>query len=98
MRKWIALVLCVLALCFAISVALADSWDFLHSAFRLTSSADMERLAAENGLTLTQSALYGPWRFYVKGITLGGLAPSVAEVYRHDSTPVYECYLYFYGG
>lgn len=94
-KRMLPLLVCVLALCLATTVALADSWGFIHSAFRLTSFADMERLAAENNVTLTQTDEVGQWNFLVGGITLEGFTPKVAQVYRSLYSPFFDCYLAF---
>lgn len=97
-KRMISVLVCVLALCLATTGALADSWGFLHSAFRLTSSADMERLAAENNLTLTQPDYFmqGDFGdFLVNGITLEGFTPSAVQISHNMHSPFYDCDLTF---
>lgn len=95
MKKWLILVLCVLALCLAAAPALADSWDFLHSAFRLTASADMELLAKENGLTMSRSEASNKLDYLISGITIEALTPTTVHVVRDMYSPIYDCALVF---
>ncbi len=97
MKKIVVLVLCVLSMCLVSAAAMADEWDFLHSVTRLTESADVQQLAAENGLTLSHSDDIGQRDFDISGIAIGGLPPKSAVASKSQVAPFYECRFTFDG-
>ncbi len=97
MKKVVLGILCALSMCLAATAALADSWDFLHSVIRLTASLDVQRLADENGLTLSQSEEIEQHDFLISGLTIAGLLPKEAIATKSPYAPFYDCQLSFDG-
>ncbi len=98
MKKRIILLLCSLGLCLAATAALADGWDFLHSVIRLSATADVQRLAAENGLTLSRSEQRTKREYHISGLTIAGLTPKAAVATQYRAIPMYNCMLFFDAG
>ncbi|MCL2544449.1 MAG: hypothetical protein FWE77_00875 [Clostridia bacterium] len=93
MKKALVLVLAVCALCALSFCALADSWDFLHTAIRLSTTDELEALAAETGVTVSGWGAEGD--FDLLDFVLEGIPSFDANAYLFSREPTYTCILYF---
>ena len=94
MRKTLILLLAVGALCVLSLSALADSWDFMHSAIRASSTDELEALAAQNGVKVSGWGSEGDYDLL--DFTLEGILSYDANAYRFSREPTYTCILYFH--
>lgn len=94
MKKGLLAVVLACVLCAVSVFAMADSWDLLHSAIRVATPEEIERLATEQGFQLTSWGDEGDYN--VDHFFLEGIPCYDANLYNFASEPTYACVLYFH--
>jgi len=94
MRKALVWLLAICVLCAMSLPAFADSWDFLHSAIRISSTDDLEELAAEHDISVSGWGDEGD--FDIIDFTLEGIIAYEANAYRFSDEPAYAVIAYFH--
>lgn len=94
MKKVLLALVLLCVLCVLTASALADNWDFVHKLIRVSTTSDLEALAAENGLSLSSWGDEGDYE--ILDFTLEGIPAYDANAYRYDSEPAYVGSFSFY--